>query len=168
MSSNRFLVLQVQFSSILLSSVPRDQASTYKSRPSLSNSQLPSDTQQRRMSQSQSQPREEEEESCGVCYFPARLHQGSEHEVEEVVACALCKDPVVEGDPYRLHLVEEHSTTVEGVEEIFDRSLEEGRELGEELVACDYCDDAVEEGDDYRIHLTNKHDASFEDIEQLD
>ena len=164
------MLFLVAFSVLLLSSVPRDQASTYKFRPSLPNSQSPSDTQRRRMSQSQSQPREEEEEeeSCGVCYFPARLHQGSEHEVEEVVACALCKDPVVEGDPYRLHLVEEHSTTVEGVEEIFDRSLEEGRELGEELVACDYCDDAVEEGDDYRIHLTNKHDASFEDIEQLD
>ena len=61
--------------------------------------------------QGQGQPREEE------------------HQMVEVVACALCKDPVVEGNPYRLHLREEHNTTLE---EIF----EEGRELGENRVVC--------------------------------
>ena len=64
----------------------------------------------------------------------------------EVGGCALCKDRVVEGDPYRLHLQEEHNTTLE---EIF----EEGRELGENLVACNYCDEPVEKGDVYRILL---------------
>ena len=35
-----------------------------------------------------------------------RQPREKEHKVEEVVACALCKDAVVEGNPYILHLWE--------------------------------------------------------------
>ena len=38
-----------------------------------------------------------------------------EHKMEEVVAYVLCKNPVVECNPYSLHLQEEHNSTLDEI-----------------------------------------------------
>ena len=53
-----------------------------------------------------------------------------EHKMEEVGACSLCKDPVVER--------EEHNTTLEDI-------FQEGRELGENLTKIIFLFNYVEE-----------------------
>ena len=74
--------------------------------------------------------------------------------VHQIVACVLCKDPVVEGDPYRLHLWVEHHTTLEDI-------FQEGDQLGGNRVVCYWgCGANVEKGQVYWSHVASEHARS--------